>query len=405
MFNTIFYKKKAMPLIIVFFLSFSFCGVFGKELECKDYGEIKLSQKEYDAVMEICDSEIEESSGKLKQIRGEAYGIKNKISQLDREIRISESYINKKIAAANRLKTNTKLTQEDIENLNVEQKKINDSLKLLIFQRNQIESNTVIEALLSKKTLSEFFDGVNTAAFLEKRISTQIKKRAKEISDLERLTSELEERELLERELAQDKRLETNRVKKNKQYRKELLDILKKEEGGIVLKIAGNEDAKRAILARQFAVASGEKVTFGEAYKIINAYKDRLKMDPAFVLAILFQESGWGGKIGGNIGQCTYNQKNSHGSKKSGLTVMKDSQKKAYLQIMSDLGLDANSQKISCPIPSDGSYGGAMGPAQFIPNTWVGTRKTAATIIGKGYEKMSPFDNRDSFVSSGVLLK
>lgn len=389
---------------LVFFLLFS-SQTFTQELECKDYGNQILSQEEYSTIVEVCDSEIKKSSGKLREIRGEAYGIKNKINQLDKEIRISQSYINKKIAKANRLKNDTKLTQKDIKTLSSDKKKINDSLKFLIFQRNQIESNTIVEAFLSKKTLSEFFEEVDTASFVERRIASQIKKRKNEIDSLDRLTLELEERELLERELAQEKLLEKKKIDKSKEQRKELLDVLEKEEGGVVSEIAENEEAKRAILSRKFTVKSGAKVTFGEAYNIINAYKDKLGMDPAFVLAILFQESGWKGQIGGNIGRCTYNQKNSHGNSVGGFNVMKKSQQKAFLRIMSDLNLNAEKQKISCPIPSDGSYGGAMGPAQFIPTTWIGTRSSAAKIIGKPVGKMSPFENKDAFVSSGVLLK
>jgi hypothetical protein len=216
---------------------------------------------------------------------------------------------------------------------------------------------------------------------------------------------ELEERELVERELAEGKKRESSKIRKNKSYKKELLNILKKEEGGIISKIENIEDSKKKILSRKFSVASGAKVSFGEAFNIINPYKKKLAIDPAFVLAILFQESGWGGKIGGNIGQCFYNDKNSHGNPKNGFEVMKKSQQIAFLKIMSDLKLNVKKQKISCPISKDGAFGGAMGPAQFMPQTWFGTRKKAAKIIGKTAEEMSPFENRDAFITSAVLLK
>jgi membrane-bound lytic murein transglycosylase B len=48
---------------------------------------------------------------------------------------------------------------------------------------------------------------------------------------------------------------------------------------------------------------------------------------------------------------------------------MRSSQKSNFEKIMADLGINPSKQKVSCPITSDGSYGGAMGPAQFMPNT------------------------------------
>lgn len=402
--------KKGILILGGVFLLFSFVsGIFAEEFECKDYGDRNLSQQESDKVLEICDKEKEEYIGKLKNVRGEKSGIENQISQLDIEISISQSYINQKTVKANRLKRDTKLTKDDIEALSKEQKKINDSLKALIFQRNQIEGNTFVEALLSKKTLSEFFDDINTASFVEKRIYDQIKKTKQEKDDLERLTLELEERESLERELVQSRRLESEKIKNNKEEKNRLLSILKKDEGWLVGEIENKEKVKRKILARQFSVASGEKVTFGEAYNIIEPYKDDLGMDTAFVLAILFQESGYERRVGGeivgnigeNIGQCTYKQKNPCGSNE----VMKSTQQPYFENLMNDLGISAIKQKVSCPICRDGSYGGAMGPAQFMPATWDGVRKSVAKIVGKDYKKLSPFENRDAFVSSGVLLK
>jgi len=48
---------------------------------------------------------------------------------------------------------------------------------------------------------------------------------------------------------------------------------------------------------------------------------------------------------------------------------MRNTQKANFVKIMTGLKIPASSQKISCPIPRDGGYGGAMGPAQFMPNT------------------------------------
>ena len=205
--------------------------------------------------------------------------------------------------------------------------------------------------------------------FLEKKIFDEVKTIKKKKKDLDFLLGELEERDALEKELVEQKKIEANKIKKNKSYKTELLTILKKEVGAKKTDINTKSKARQAILARKFTVASGEKVTFGEAYSIINPYKRSLGMDPAFVLAILFQESGHKGRIGGNIGQCTYNQKNKYGNAKGGYTVMRSSQKANFVKIMTALKIPPSRQKISCPIPRDGGYGGAMGPAQFMPNT------------------------------------
>ena len=72
---------------------------------------------------------------------------------------------------------------------------------------------------------------------------------------------------------------------------------------------------------------------------------------------------------------------------------------------MKELGRNPETQRVSCPIPRDGSYGGAMGPAQFIPTTWMGYRDKAGKILGKPGTSVSPFNNQDAFVTSGTFLR
>ncbi len=396
--------KIKVILVSIFLIFFALMQNFvfaGEDLKCDEYGDKVLEPADYDKIIEICEKEIAIEKEKLSQKQNEANGIKAEIARLDRLNRISQAYINQKTAMANRLKRNINETISDIDKLKNDLVKINKTLKSLLFQRNQIEGNTAIEAILSKKTLSEFFNDLNISSFIESRISAKVEKIKKEKESLERLIIELEERESVERELAAEKAEEARKIKRNKAYKKDLLSVVKKDEGSIKAVISIKEKAKQAILRKKFTLASGEKVTFGEAYNIVRPYKKALGIDPAFVLAVLFQESGWGGRIGGNIGQCFYNQKNPCGKNQ----VMAPSQQKSFLKIMSGLGVDPTKQKVSCPICRDGSYGGAMGPAQFMPKTWMFIRDRAAKIIGKKPEEMSPFINHDAFIASGTYLK
>jgi membrane-bound lytic murein transglycosylase B len=47
-------------------------------------------------------------------------------------------------------------------------------------------------------------------------------------------------------------------------------------------------------------------------------------------------------------------------------------------------------------------YGGAMGPAQFIPSTWMGYKDKVTAITGK---PANPWDIRDAFLASAIKLR
>ena len=48
-------------------------------------------------------------------------------------------------------------------------------------------------------------------------------------------------------------------------------------------------------------------------------------------------------------------------------------------------------------------WGGAMGPAQFIPSTWVSYENRVAKTLGKQYA--NPWEPLDAFVASAIYLK
>ena len=149
------------------------------------------------------------------------------------------------------------------------------------------------------------------------------------------------------------------------------------------------------------------EITFGDALKLIEPYEEVIGVESALVLAVLFQESGANGVIGGNLGRCTYSQPSSN---KSG-TVMSNTQKESFLSIMKELNMSAKTTQVSCPIKSDGNYGGAIGPAQFMPNTWwdvrvpgeeTGYKKRVQKVLKR--QEVSPFQNLDAFIGTALYL-
>ena len=58
--------------------------------------------------------------------------------------------------------------------------------------------------------------------------------------------------------------------------------------------------------------------------------------------------------------------------------------------------------KVSCPIDGVPGYGGAMGPAQFIPSTWNLIESKIASALGK--TTPDPWDPADAIMASAILL-
>ncbi len=358
------------------------------------------TDQELQAISLQCDADLADLNAKASTTKQYSSELQKGIADLNYKITKIQLEIKAKNATIKKLGDNIVVKTKYIGQLSNRMVDIKKIIGKMLRDNFAKDDATMVDVLLSRESLSSFFINNDNYSAINVKLQeliaelTGIKKTSEtEKKDLE--TKKTQEAKLkFEQEQAQKT---TEGLKKEKQT---VLSITKNKEAEYKKLIAEKEKLKNQIRNKLYRTAGGEEISFGDALKLIQPYESLIGVNSALTLAVLFQESAVDNTVGKNIGRCTYSQPSPC---TSGKTVMSDTQKPYYLKVMSNIGLNAETSPVSCPICRDGNYGGAMGPAQFMPLTWDGITKRVSDIIGVFYP--SPFDNLAAFTASAVLLK
>ncbi len=377
---------------------------------CSDYNESVTDNRVLQQILAACDQEIAAQQAILDQNQKQQVSLKQGIADITANINKSAAQINAQAAQIKKLGANIDQKVQYIGQLTDRMDTIKKSISQIIRQSFALNNASVIEILLSSDNLSNFLKSQDNYSTINGKLHdltlelSGVKDTTEsEKKDLETKKAEVEQ---LKYEEEQTK-AQLEALKKEKQ---QILDVTKGQETAYKKVIADKERLKNQIRNRLFRTVGGVELTFGEALKLIQPYESTIGVNSALTLAILTQETGGQSSDGStviakNLGKCYYNQPAAN----SAGTVMAPSQVPSFLAIMSDLGLNPNTTPVSCPIYRDGSYGGAIGPAQFMPKTWwdinaeVGYKARVGAVIGSSIP--SPFENKDSFVGTALYLK
>ncbi len=140
-------------------------------------------------------------------------------------------------------------------------------------------------------------------------------------------------------------------------------------------------------------------ITFGQAVQLANGVSKITGIDPAFLLSVLTQESN----LGSNVGTC--NRVSDPPSKNWKVIMKPNRDQEPFVQILNNLGRVPDGTPVSCPMRDRSGnqigWGGAMGPAQFIPSTWTGYVDKIKNLTG---HTPDPWDIRDAFVAAALKL-
>jgi membrane-bound lytic murein transglycosylase B len=194
------------------------------------------------------------------------------------------------------------------------------------------------------------------------------------------------------------KKAESNEIKQTQEY---YLQLTKEEYEKQVKEKAETDQKASEIRARIFDLVgiTDGAITFGQAYELAKEVENLVGVRPALLLAIITQESA----LGRNVGQCYISKNLSETASRRimapGLPWSSRDDVSVFLSITSELGRDPYSTPVSCPMSY--GWGGAMGPAQFIPSTWQMFRDRLENLKGAPAD---PWNIKDAFLAAGLYL-
>jgi len=377
------------------------CQLNAIEQRCNAVGTIECKK-----LLEQCEQYYSQQSQKMAEdiskTQQEKNTLKNKISTLNKKIKELDYQISQNNLVIRDLQLQVEDTANSItktiQKIEEEKARLANILRAIHAQ----DRKSSLEIVTADDKLSDFFSNLVSLEIM----NVQNKELLANIKILKiNLESQKEsldtEKEGLEKtvKLQQLQKQESASTKKSQEY---YLSITEQEYQKQVQERAVIEKKAAEIRAKLFQMIGVAKApTFGEALEVAKGVASITGIRPAFLLAVISQESA----IGRNVGQCMLSNAVTGTGKRisTGAAVsnlMKPSRDVSpFLKITAALGRDPYNTPVSCPLSI--GYGGAMGPAQFIPSTWMLYADKLLNVLGKAGD---PWAIKDSFAAAALYL-
>lgn len=367
-----------------------------------------LTQAEIDAQRqqlkdEIVQKELEIQAERMKllNLKNTREGYEEQAALLEKQIAKATASIKQRELAIKGLDNEVAHKEENIEELSAKYKRESASLAQLLRKTREYDDVSLAELILSNERLSEAFADIDQFDTIKAAIQGSFQEITETQGVLRTEQQQLEDAKNDQEELKMiqiQERADTS-VQKSKQD--SLARQTKVAENAKAQTIADKEKEVDAIRARLFALRdSDQDVSFGTMLGYAQEASKKTDVAPALILAILTVETN----LGQNLGTGKWYE-DMHPTRD--VPVFKE--------IVAELGLNPDSMPVSarpCSLaerqavgpgkPCGYGYGGAMGPAQFIPSTWVLYKDRIARLSGQN--PPNPWDPRTAVFATALLL-
>lgn len=387
-----------LACILIFAFVFSFIGT----LHAQEVEASKEEQKrQLEQMLQELEAEIRAYEDQINKHRSEKEGFQREVNILDSEISKLQAQIRRGGLELNEIEFSI-VKNEDAITLLEEKIEIQKNLlaNLLLGMYRTQDTNS-LEIILANDTLSDFFDDVKGLEELREGLKVTLDAVQALREQIQAEQNELEARREDQLRIIAIQEDQKGALKQKVDDKEVFVEASRAKEQEFQ-ELAKRTQKSISEVRNQLFVLEGTStaIPFEQAYELAKLAESYTGVRPAFLLSLLKQESGRGALFGANVGTCTWRQD------VQGKPVMNPTRDQPAFEIIaSELGFNPDTQIISCPWIRKGKrvgWGGAMGPAQFIPSTWIAYKDKVSQLVGA---PANPWNIRDAFLAAAVKLQ
>ncbi|MCK5027070.1 MAG: lytic murein transglycosylase, partial [Candidatus Pacebacteria bacterium] len=338
---------------------FHFSGFVFAQTESE---QVLLKRAQLNAELAQIEREIEQQRVVLEEKQRESVSLERDVAILNANIRKAQLGIRARNITIDGLVDEIDDKFDFVGVLNEKTDRAKASLSQLLRKTNEIDNTSLVEIVLGNQNVSDFFMDVDEFESIKLSLNVSFKEIRSVKNATEAEMKDLEEKKSEEVNLRVLQEAEKREITQNEAEKRQILTITKGEEAAYQKIIKAKEKTAADIRTALFQLRGSSAISFGKAYELAVHAEEQTGVRAAFLLGIITQET----RLGENIGNCNLPEDPPKYKWQSIMKAPRDTV--PYIDITSRLGLDPELMPLSCPQP--GGYGGAMGPAQFIPSTW-----------------------------------
>ncbi len=331
------------------------------------------------------ESQIKEQEKLVNSLSGQRRSLERDINLIDAKIRKSELAIKQRNYAIAKIQEEIKQLNKKLGNLDEKLSSGKEFLASLLRKTYELDNYNLVELVLAKNRINEVLLELNQINDLNRSLKLHFKEIANTKENIEARKKKLEEKKAEERRLRELQALEKEKIVKRKKEKANILAITKGKESEYKKVLEYQRRTAADIRAALFALRDTKGINFGTAYEYAKEASAKTGVSPALILAILTQETN----LGKNVGTGNWR------------VDMRPKDRPIFEKLMAELGFDPDQMPVSKK-PWYG-WGGAMGPAQFIPSTWVLYKDRIAKVTGEN--PPNPWNPRTAFFATALLMK
>lgn len=379
-------------LILPNFLSFA------QTVSEQERAELERQLKELEQRIAQYDKDINKTEAEKRTLNNQIKSLRSKINQLDAQIKKGNLTIKD-------LGFQIQDTESSIDKTFLRIEDTKEDLATILRAVYEEDQRSLVEILLVEPKLSDFFDNLMALESLHQKSQALL-------LDIKTLKVDLEDQkqdlDVEKEEVGKVIKVQTLQKQQSEEARKEQEKVLKMTEKQYQQHVAerGEIQKKAAEIRRRIlqlvGISDTDAPTFEEAYAIAAWASGITRVRTALILGLLEVESA----IGRNVGQCNCAGRSS--CRYPNLTykdVMRSNQWASFEAIVSELGMNPNSTPVSCSVSGGNvQWGGAMGPAQFMPRTWLNAGYKSRVQSSGGSNPANPWKVKDAFLASALYL-